>query len=134
MTDKPDLIETVRDLEKFATSPTERQIAKEMGSLLLEHSTLKAENTKLKRDLHHYMLAANAEAELVDELRKENDTLRQRCEQGYAIGRQSGREDCEALLRQALELIETMPVKHPDQITPRNALSVSIKKMLQLSN
>ena len=68
MTDKPDLIETVRDLEKFATSPTERQIAKEMGSLLFEHSTLKAENTKLKRDLHHYMMAANAEAELVDEL------------------------------------------------------------------
>ena len=40
----------------------------------------------------------------------------------------------EALLRQALDLIETMPVKHPDQITPRNALSVSIKKRLQLSN
>jgi hypothetical protein len=30
---------------------------------------------KLKRDLHHYMLAANAEAELVDELQKENQQL-----------------------------------------------------------
>ena len=38
----------------------------------------------------------------------------------------------EALLRQALDLIETMPVKHPDQITPRNALIVSIKNRLQL--
>lgn len=52
MTDKPDLIETVRDLEKFATSPTERQIAKEMGSLLLEHSTLKACGHLLVIDLH----------------------------------------------------------------------------------
>ena len=33
---------------------------------------------------------------------------------------------------EALDLIETMPVKHPDQITPRNALTVSIKKRLQL--
>ena len=38
----------------------------------------------------------------------------------------------EALLRQALDLIENMLVKHPDQITPRNALIVSIKKRLQL--
>jgi hypothetical protein len=29
----------------------------------------------LKRDLHHYMLAANAEAQLVDELQRENEAL-----------------------------------------------------------
>jgi len=42
------------------------------------------------------------------------------------------RQKDEALLRQALDLIEIMPVKHPDQITPRNALTASIKKRLQL--
>lgn len=36
----------------------------------------------------------------------------------------------EALLRQALHLIETMPVKHPDQIAPRNALAKAIRDRL----
>ena len=76
MHQKPDPMELVRDLEKFATSATERQLAKELGELLFHHSTLKVENAKLKRDLHHYTLAATAEAELVDELRKENEALR----------------------------------------------------------
>jgi hypothetical protein len=72
---QPDPMELVRDLEKFATNPSERMLAKELGSLLFDHSTLKVENAKLKKDLHHYMLAANAEAELVDELQKENQQL-----------------------------------------------------------
>jgi hypothetical protein len=102
MTDKPDPMELVRDLEKFATNPSERLLAKELGSLLFDHSTLKVENAKLKQDLHHYMLAANAEAELVDELQKENRTL----------VRQNGKwqakaETDEAVLRQALAALES---------------------------
>jgi hypothetical protein len=72
---QPEPMELVRDLEKFATNPSERLLAKELGSLLFDHSTLKTENAKLKQDLHHYMLAANAEAQLVDELQEENRTL-----------------------------------------------------------
>lgn len=67
----------------------------------------------------------------IDKLVTENDTLRQRCEQAYAVGRQSGREDCEVLLQQALHLIETMPVKHPDQIGPRDALCAAIREHLK---
>jgi hypothetical protein len=76
---------------------------------------------KLKRDLHHYMLAANAEAELVDELQKENQQL---AEFVIAVGGFWGHSrsklvgedslaECinrgdtdEALLRQALECLE----------------------------
>jgi DNA repair exonuclease SbcCD ATPase subunit len=72
---QPDPMELAADLEKFATNPSERQLAKELGSLLFDHSTLKVENAKLKKDLHHYMLAANAEAQLVDELQNENQQL-----------------------------------------------------------
>jgi hypothetical protein len=103
MTDKPDPMELVRDLEKFATNPSERLLAKELGSLLFDHSTLKTENAKLKQDLHHYMLAANAEAELVDMLQKENSTLvRQNGEW------QTKCEADEALLRHALDAFESL--------------------------
>ena len=37
----------------------------------------------------------------------------------------------EALLQQALHLIETMPVKHPDQIGPRDALCAAIREHLK---
>jgi hypothetical protein len=101
MTDKPDPMELAADLEKFATNPSERQLAKELGSLLFDHSTLKVENAKLKRDMLHYKLMANAEAELVDMLQKENrELVRQNGEW------QAKCEADEALLRQALECIE----------------------------
>jgi regulator of replication initiation timing len=121
MTDKPDPMELVRDLEKFATNPSERLLAKELGSLLFDHSTLKVENAKLKQDLHHYMLAANAEAQLVDELQKENQQL---AEFVVAVGGFWGHtrsklvgedslaecinrgDNDEALLKQALEALE----------------------------
>jgi hypothetical protein len=56
------------ELEKYATSGIEKEVAHAVRDLIVE-------NQKLKKDLHHYMLAANAEAELVDELTKENESL-----------------------------------------------------------
>jgi DNA repair exonuclease SbcCD ATPase subunit len=129
MTEKPDPMELVRDLEKFATNPSERLLAKELGSLLFDHSTLKVENAKLKQDLHHYMLAANAEAQLVDMLQKENSTLvRQNGiwqEENASLDRIASdlQDTCdkqakklaesEALLKQALEALETCDAAHP---------------------
>jgi hypothetical protein len=64
---------------------------------------------KLKRDMHHYMLAANAEAELVDELTKENESILQRITEANkpVIERINAylAQD-EALLKQALYVIE----------------------------
>jgi sulfur relay (sulfurtransferase) DsrC/TusE family protein len=130
---QPDPMELVRDLEKFATNPSERMLAKELGSLLFDHSTLKVENAKLKKDLHHYMLAANAEAELVDELQRENESILLRITEANkpVIERINAylAQD-EALLRQAADMLATLPVKHPDQIAPRDALITAIKERL----
>ena len=64
-------------------------------------------------DAKRFREAASCEREVrrqlerhVDALEDQVKTLDLRCAQGYAIGRQSGREDCEALLRQALEALE----------------------------
>ena len=79
---------------------------------------------RLSKELRH----------LHNEVRVLAETL-QRCKEISNFTAECYRLDLErdeALLRQALDLIETMPVKHPDQITPRNALTVSIKKRLQL--
>jgi hypothetical protein len=56
------------ELEQYATSGIEKEVAHAVRDLIVE-------NQKLKNDLHHYMLAANAEAEFVDELQKENEQL-----------------------------------------------------------
>jgi hypothetical protein len=64
---------------------------------------------KLKRDLRDYMLAANAEAELVDELQRENESILQRITEANkpVIERINAylAQD-EALLKQALECLE----------------------------
>jgi hypothetical protein len=39
-------------------------------------------------------------------------------------------DDLRLLLRQAADMLATLPVKHPDQIAPRDALLASIKKRL----
>ena len=39
--------------------------------------------------------------------------------------------DNETLLRQAVAMLETMPVKHPDQIEPRNELCAKLRARLQ---
>ena len=67
--DKYKALEQANELERYATSEIEKQVAHAVRDLI-------AENIRLKKDLHHYMMAANAEAELVDELRKENEALR----------------------------------------------------------
>jgi myosin heavy subunit len=63
---------------------------------------LHAENEKLQSDLRDYMLAANAEAELVDMLQKENREL-VRMNGGW----QEKHEAADALLRQALAALES---------------------------
>jgi hypothetical protein len=69
MIDKPDPLQLANELEQYATSGIEKEVAHAVRDLIME-------NQKLKNDLHHYyMLAANAEAELVDELQKENQQL-----------------------------------------------------------
>jgi hypothetical protein len=111
---QPDPMQLANELEQYATSGIEKEVAHAVRDLIVE-------NQKLKRDLHHYMLAANAEAELVDELQKENQQL---AEFVIAVGGFWGHTrsklvgedslaECinrgdtdEALLRQALEALE----------------------------
>jgi hypothetical protein len=66
------------------------------------------ENEKLQSDLRDYMLAANAEAELVDELQEENAYLdRIASELQDTCHKQAERlAESEALLRQALDCLD----------------------------
>jgi uncharacterized protein Yka (UPF0111/DUF47 family) len=101
MTDKPDPMQLANELEQYATSGIEKEVAHAVRDLIME-------NQKLKRDLHHYMLAANAEAELVDELQKENTGLKDRIQSIYGQLNDTEREvdDLRLLLRQALAALE----------------------------
>ena len=118
MHQKPKALRLADDIESQAISGIEKEVAH-------ADCTLIAEIIRLKKELHHYMMAATAEAELVDELRKENEALRADSEMLRKIAfllkgqnRFSGGYDSmvaqaleridadEALLRQALEALE----------------------------
>jgi hypothetical protein len=100
-----DALQLANELEKYATSGIEKEVAHAVRDLIME-------NHKLKQDLHHYMLAANAEAQLVDELAKKNEALHKSLKteelisfcasKGYAVQVEAD----EALLKQALYVIE----------------------------
>jgi chromosome segregation ATPase len=132
---QPDPMELVRDLEKFATNPSERLLAKELGSLLFDHSTLKVENAKLKKDLRDYMLAANAEAELVDELQKEAEGLKDRIQSIYGQLNDTEKEvdDLRLLLRQALEALEAMNPYPASKEEQRATAITAIRARLNLT-
>ena len=49
-------------------------------------------------------------ADEIQRLQAENELLHARCQQAYAVGRESGREDDETLLRQALNALD--PPEH----------------------
>jgi hypothetical protein len=119
-----DPMQLFAEAEHFATTALERQLIVELRDLVKGHSELKTENAKLKQDLHHYMLAANAEAELVDKLQEENRTLvRQNAiwqEENASLDRIASdlQDTCdkqakrltesEALLRHALDAFESL--------------------------
>jgi hypothetical protein len=61
----------------------------------------------------------------------ENERLRSAANRGghMAVAWELQQAD-EALLRQAADMLATLPVKHPDQIAPRDALAKEIKERL----
>jgi chromosome segregation ATPase len=106
---KPDPMQLFAEAEHFATTALERQLIVELRDLVNGHSELKTENAKLKRDLRDYMLAANSEAEFVDELQKENEGLKDRIQSIYGQLNDTEKEvdDLRLLLKQALAALES---------------------------
>ena len=58
----------------------------------------------------------NEAAKEIQRLQAVNELLSKRCQQAYNIGVQSGREDCEVLLRQAQDRLDTARYNEADPV------------------
>jgi hypothetical protein len=69
---------------------------------------------------------------LVHDLEVENTGLKDRIQDLYGQLNATEKEvdDCRLVLRQVADMLATLPVKHPDQIAPRDALVKEIKERI----